>query len=116
MGELRARLEERGVPAALGREFDAHRAARADLSQELERNRDLLRLEGEVLSGEEAEQIARLGLERLTQRQALKVSGGRVTLGPHPHARELLNYYARSLAELSAGRSRSSAPTGTLSR
>src|SRR6185503_10525896 len=109
--ELRSKLEERGVPAALGREFDAHRVARAELSQDAERNRDLLRLEGDVLAGEEAEQIVRLGLERLTQRRALHLHGGRVELGPHPHARDVLQYYARSLPaldEVTADRSRSS--------
>ena len=99
IGELRAQLEARGVPAALGREFDPHRAARAELQADAERNRDLLRLESDVLAGEEAEQIARLGLERLVQRKALALRDGRVTAGPHPHAREILHYYARSLPE-----------------
>lgn len=97
--ELRARLEERGVPAAMGREFDPQRAARADLRDDPERNRDLLRLEHDVLAGEEAEQMTRLGLERLLRRKALAVSAGRITLGAHPHARELLRYYARSLED-----------------
>jgi len=96
--ELRARLEERGVPAAMGREFDAQRAARAELHADEERNRDLLRLESDVLAGEEAEQLTRLGLERLTQRKALSLRDGRVSIGSHPHARDLLAYYARSLA------------------
>src|SRR4051794_16638744 len=36
--ELRASLEERGVPTALGREFDAQRAARDQLSEDPDRN------------------------------------------------------------------------------
>ena len=100
--DLRITLEERGVPTALGREFDPQRAARGDLRDDLDRNRDLLRLETDLLAGEEAEQIVRLGLERLTGRRALSRTGGRVRLGEHPHARELLEYYARSLAVLDA--------------
>jgi glycerol-3-phosphate O-acyltransferase len=99
--EIRSRLEERGAPTALGREFDAHRAAQAALAEDLERNRDLLRLEGEVLATEEAEQIVSLGLERLTQRLLLRLENGRIRLGQHPHATDLLEYYARSLALLS---------------
>src|SRR5437764_1419020 len=104
--ELRSRLEEHGVPTALGREFDPHRAARAELHADLERNRDLLRLEADVLASEEAEQIVRLGLERLVQRGALSVRSGRVLRGPHPHASELLAYYASSLAVLEQQASR----------
>jgi glycerol-3-phosphate O-acyltransferase len=98
--EIRARLEERGVPTALGREFDPHRVARAALREDLDRNRDLARLESEVLATEEAEQIVRLGLERLAHRRALRCEDGRVRLGSHPHATDLLEYYARSLAAL----------------
>ena len=98
--ELRARLEEQGVPSALGREFDAHRAARAELEADEDRNRDLSRVEAEVLASEEAEEIVRLGLERLVQRGALSLRRGRVGAGTHPHASELLAYYARSLAVL----------------
>ena len=71
-----------------------------------------------MLASEEAEQIARLGLERLTQRGMLALrSDGHVVLGPHPHAGELLAYYSRSLVALDApgltsDRSRSSAPIG----
>src|SRR5437899_7650189 len=46
--EIRTRLEERGAPTALGHEFDPQRAARAALKEDLERNRDLARVEGEV--------------------------------------------------------------------
>jgi glycerol-3-phosphate O-acyltransferase len=95
--ELRSRLDELHVPTALGREFDPQRAARAELQADLERNRDLLRVESEVLESEEAEQIVRIGLERLCQRHALQTMGGLVTLGSHPHATELLQYYARSI-------------------
>jgi hypothetical protein len=98
--ELRATLEERGVPTALGREFDPQRAARADLRADVERNRDLARLETDLLAGEEAEQIVRLGLERLVRRRVLARTGTQVRAGDHPHARELLEYYARSLAVL----------------
>ncbi|MCA1829126.1 MAG: 1-acyl-sn-glycerol-3-phosphate acyltransferase [Myxococcales bacterium] len=96
--ELRSRLDERSIPTALGREFDPQRAARAELRADFERNRDLLRVETDVLASEEAEQIVRLGLERLSKRKALSTKGDRVTLGPHPHAMDLLHYYARSLA------------------
>jgi glycerol-3-phosphate O-acyltransferase len=98
--EVRAALEERGVPTALGREFDPQRAARADLRADVERNRDLARLETDLLAGEEAEQIVRLGLERLVRRRVLARTGTQVRAGDHPHARELLEYYARSLALL----------------
>ena len=101
--ELRTTLEERGVPTALGREFDPQRAARADLRDDLDRNRDLLRLETDLLASEEAEQIVRLGLERLLGRQALSLDSGQVRLGGHPHARALLGYYARSLVLIDAG-------------
>ena len=100
--ELQARLLKLGVPTALGREFDVQRAARKELDEASDRNRDLLRLEGDVLEGEVAEQIVRLGLERLLQRQALAWSNGRVVLGPKPHAVDLLEYYSRSLAALDA--------------
>ncbi len=98
--ELRVRLEERGVPTALGQEFDAQRLARAALVADEERNRDLARLEGEVLLLEEAEQIVQLALERLQRRGALSLRDGKVVIGAHPHAAELLEYYARSLAAL----------------
>ena len=97
--EIRSRLDELRVPTALGREFEAQKAARAEL-EEGDRNRDLVRLETDVLAGEEAEQLVRIGLERLCQRGALNELGGLVTLGSHPHATELLEYYARSLAAL----------------
>jgi hypothetical protein len=50
--------------------------------------------------GEEAEEMARLGLERLVGRRALALADDRITLGAHGHARDLLAYYARSLAAL----------------
>ncbi|HEX4385502.1 MAG TPA: 1-acyl-sn-glycerol-3-phosphate acyltransferase, partial [Myxococcales bacterium] len=95
--ELKARLDELGVPVAEGKEFDTQRTAREDLA-ETDRNRDLLRLEGDLLDSEEAEQIVRLGLKRLVQRKALRRDGDKVFAGSHP---ELLDYYARSLACLS---------------
>src|SRR5207244_7364949 len=98
--EIRTRLEDQGAPTALGHEFDPHRAARAALNEAEGRNRDLLRLEGDVLATEEAEQIVRLGLERLKQRMTLRIEHGRIRLGRHPHASELLEYYGRSLATL----------------
>src|SRR5260221_3553108 len=98
--ELRATLEERGVRTALGREFDPQRAARKDLREDVQRHRDLARLEGDLLASEEAEQIVRLALERLVRRRILSRTGTRVTAGDHPHGHELLQYYARSLARL----------------
>jgi len=98
--ELRERLEAAGVPLALGREFDPQRKARVELREDLARTRDLLRLEADLLAGEEAEEILRLGLERLMRRRVLARSAGRIQEGRHPHARDLLAYYARSLAVL----------------
>jgi glycerol-3-phosphate O-acyltransferase len=100
VGELRARLEEAGAPTALGREFDVQREARAALEEDLARTRELARLEGDLLADEEAEQIVRLGLERLVRRRALALVAGRLRMGSHPQARDLLLYYARSLAVL----------------
>src|SRR5712671_2269877 len=80
--------------------FHPHRKARVELREDLARTRDLLRLEGDLLAGEEAEEILRLGLERLTRRRVLARSAGRIQEGRHPHARDLLAYYARSLAVL----------------
>jgi glycerol-3-phosphate O-acyltransferase len=96
---LRAILEEAGIPLALGQEFEPQRQARAALQDDLSRTRELLRFEGELLSSEEAEEIVRLGLERLVQRRALTRTGGRIRRGSHPRADDLLLYYARSLAE-----------------
>jgi len=98
--ELRSRLEEGGVPLALGREFDPQRAARAALREDLPRTRELARFEGDLLAAEEVEEIVRLGLERLVQRRVLEQAGGRVCCGAHRQAGDLLAYYARSLAAL----------------
>ena len=98
--EVRSRLEEGGVPLALGREFDPQRAARAALREDLPRTRELARFEGDLLAAEEVEEIVRLGLERLVQRRVLEQAGGRVCCGAHRQARDLLAYYARSLAAL----------------
>src|SRR4051812_8130872 len=100
VGELRLLLEEAGVPMAMGREFDPHRQARAALREDLARTRDLARMEGDLLAGEEAEEIVRLGLERLVQRRALGLANDRLCPGSHPRAGDLLSYYARSLAVL----------------
>lgn len=100
--ELRISLEQRGVPTAMGCEFDEQRAAREGLREDLARTRELLRLEDDLLAGEEAEEIVRLGLQRLVQRGALAAREGRVGPGRHPHAGELLAYYARSLDQPAA--------------
>jgi glycerol-3-phosphate O-acyltransferase len=100
VGELRRVIEAAGAPMAMGNEFDPHREARAALREDLARSRDLLPLEGDLLAGEEAEEIVRLGLERLVQRRALGVTNGRFHPGSHPRAADLLAYYARSLAVL----------------
>jgi glycerol-3-phosphate O-acyltransferase len=95
--ELRAKLDELGVPVALGREFNPHREAQKALSEDPERNRDLARLESDLIAGEEAEQLTAMGLKRLLQRGAIVQDGEKLAEGPHS---ELLVYYARSLARL----------------
>ena len=57
-------------------------------------------VEGELLSSEEAEQIVRIGLEHLGRRGVLLRDEGRIRLGSHARAGELLDDYARSLAAL----------------
>src|SRR5438132_8734626 len=101
--DLRNELEALGVPIALGEEFESQRLGRAQLLEDEDRNRDLLRLEADVLALEEAEEIVRIGVERLSRRRAVVSAGGGVRVGPHPHAVELLEYYARSLAVLEPG-------------
>jgi hypothetical protein len=98
--DLRNELEALGVPIALGEEFESQRRGRAQLLEDEDRNRDLARLEADVLAMEEAEEIVRIGVERLARRKAAVSAGGAVRIGPHPHAVELLEYYARSLAVL----------------
>src|SRR5713226_4945695 len=98
--DLRNELEALGVPIALGQEFESQRQGRAQLLENEDRNRDLARLEADVLSLEEAEEIVRIGVERLSRRRAVAASGAAVRIGAHPHALELLEYYARSLAVL----------------
>ena len=101
--DLRGELEALGVPTALGDEFEAQRQGRAQLlEREEHRNRDLARLESDVLALEEAEEIVRIGVERLSRRGIAVAAGDAVRVGTHPHALELLEYYARSLAALSA--------------
>ena len=106
VGELRELLEAAGATTAMGHEFDPHREARAALREDLARTRDLARLEGDLLAGEEAEEIVRLGLERLVQRRALARADDRFRPGSHPHASDLLAYYARSLAVLEQAKGR----------
>ena len=99
--DLRRRLLALSVPTALGQEFEGQRQARAALAADEDRNRDLARLEGDVIELEEAEEIVRLAVERLVRRKALRVEqDGSIRLGAHPHAEEILRYYARSLAVL----------------
>src|SRR6267142_3399121 len=100
--DLRNELEALGVPTALGEEFESQRQGRAQLLEDEDRNRDLARLEADVLSLEEAEEIVRIGIERLSRRGVVAWSGAAVRVGAHPHAVELLEYYARSLAVLDA--------------
>ena len=100
VGELRAALEKLGVPIALGEEFAGHRADRAALAADGERNRDLARMEGELIEGDEAEAIARLGVENLSRRGLLVRDGARVSIAPGAEPREVLDYYARSLVLL----------------
>ncbi len=103
VGELRAQLEKLGVPVALGEEFAGHRAEREKLASEPERNRDLARMEGELLDGDEAEAIARLGVGNLAGRGLLVLSGDRVAVGKREHTAEVLGYYAKSLSVLDPG-------------
>jgi glycerol-3-phosphate O-acyltransferase len=98
--DLREELAGLGVPTALGEEFEAQLRARESLGSG-QRTREVERLEAEVLTLEEAEELARLGVELLARRRLLRASDTAVGIGPHPHAEELLEYYARSLAALS---------------
>jgi len=95
---LREKLSARGVPVALGAEFEHLRRGRAALEEDEDRNRDLLRLEGELLASEEDEAIVRLGAEHLERRGVIALRDGAVAVDPSPRAQELLDYYARSLA------------------
>ena len=96
--ELRQKLEARGVPTALGKEFEALQQGKAALEEDEHRNRDLARLEGDLIASEEDEAIVRLGAEHLARRKIIAVEGGRIAPAGTPRARELLEYYARSLA------------------
>ncbi len=98
--DLRGELEALGVPTALGEEFESRRQGREQLLEREDRNRDLARLEADVLALEEAEEIVRIGVERLSRRKIVASAGAAVRVGAHPHALELLEYYARSLAVL----------------
>ncbi|HKC60745.1 MAG TPA: 1-acyl-sn-glycerol-3-phosphate acyltransferase [Myxococcales bacterium] len=98
--DLRGELEALGVPTALGEEFESQRQGREQLLEREDRNRDLARLEADVLALEEAEEIVRIGVERLSRRKIVASAGAAVRVGAHPHALELLEYYARSLAVL----------------
>jgi hypothetical protein len=97
---LRAELSSRGVPIALGAEFAQTEGGRRALEDDEDRNRDLARLEGDLLALEEAEAIVALGLEHLVGRRVLLLEGGRVRANASAEAHELLEYYARSLSLL----------------
>lgn len=97
---LRTRLESLGISLAMGREFEGHLESRAQLEDDALRNRDMARMEGEMLSHDEAESIARLGVENLARRGLLVSEGARVRVAPGEKVNDLLVYYARSLAVL----------------
>src|SRR5437867_1563056 len=90
-----------GEPVSF-RRLAAERGWDLSRSSEEDRNRDLARVEADVLALEEAEEIVRIGIERLARRRILVSSGSAVRVGAHPNALELLEYYARSLAALEA--------------
>src|SRR5256714_2668307 len=98
--DLRNELEALGVSIALGEEFESQRLGRAELLEDEDRNRDLARLEGDVLALEEAEEIVRIGVERLARRKAAVCAGGAVQIGSDPQPVGLLEDYARSLGGL----------------
>src|SRR5438477_4490042 len=58
--DLRGELEALGAPTALGEEFESQREGRARLLEREDRNRDLARVEADVLALEEAEEIVRI--------------------------------------------------------
>jgi len=97
--DLRDELDRASVPTALGKEFEAQLRGRESLEEERS-SRVVASLEGEVLGLEEAEQLVRLGVKLLRRRRLLSSGDGMVRIGSHPHAEELLDYYARSLALL----------------
>jgi hypothetical protein len=97
--DLREELARASVPTALGKEFEPQLRGRESLDEERS-SRVVASLEGEVLGLEEAEQLVRLGVGLLRRRRLLQGGGGVVRIGSHPHAEELLEYYARSLAVL----------------
>jgi hypothetical protein len=97
--DLREELARASVPTALGKEFESQLRGRESLDEERS-SRVVASLEGEVLGLEEAEQLVRLGVGLLRRRRLLHGAGGVVRIGSHPHAEELLEYYARSLAVL----------------
>jgi glycerol-3-phosphate O-acyltransferase len=97
--DLREELARASVPTALGKEFEAQLRGRESLEEE--RSSALVAsLTTEVLGLEEAEQLVRLGTRLLRRRGLVRTAGGVVHIGSHPHAVELLEYYARSLAVL----------------
>ena len=97
--DLREELGRASVPTALGKEFEPQLRGRESLEEERS-SRLVASLEGEVLGLEEAEQLVRLGVKLLRRRRLLRSAEGVVRIGSHPHAEELLDYYARSLAVL----------------
>jgi glycerol-3-phosphate O-acyltransferase len=97
--DLREELARVSVPTALGKEFESQLRGRESLEEERS-SRLVASLEGEVLGLEEAEQLVRLGVGLLRRRGLLRSAAGVVRIGSHPHAEELLEYYARSLVLL----------------
>ncbi|MBS2021588.1 MAG: 1-acyl-sn-glycerol-3-phosphate acyltransferase [Deltaproteobacteria bacterium] len=97
---LRNELLAKGIPLAMGGEFEEHKRVRAQLEEDAERNRDLSRMEGDMLAQDEAEAIARLGVEHLARRRILQRTEDRVRVLPGEELKDLLVYYARSLAAL----------------
>ena len=98
--ELLATLDERGVFIARGAEFASTQEGRLALETDLSRTRDLARLEADLIALEEAERVVALGLEHLERRKLVQVTSSSVAIAPGAEARELLEYYARSLASL----------------
>lgn len=94
---LREKLSARGVPIALGAEFEPMRRGRAALEEDEDRNRDLARLERDLLASEEDEAIVRLAAEHLERRGLIAIRDGKVSVDPSARAKELLEYYAKSL-------------------
>lgn len=102
--ELRTRLDALGVPVALGAEFKGTQREQAELNAADHRNRDMSRLTGDMLESEEAESIARLGLEQLTRRGLVLREGTQLSIAAGESTREVLAYYSNSLSVLDAAK------------